>query len=376
MSTPVLLGDRYQLGEVIGSGGMADVYLAKDQLLGREVAVKVLRDPEPDPTDRARFMSEARTLAGLNHPHLVTLLDAGTSGDRPFLVMELVRGTNLGEATRRGGPVPPPRMAEVGAQVAEALAYVHDAGVVHRDVKPGNVLLREDRRVLLADFGIARLVNDTAHHTRVGTTIGSPAYFSPEQVQGLSVTPASDVYSLGLVLLEALTGERAYSGTPTEAAMARLNRNPDIPPTLPAGWVSLLRAMTDPEPTRRPDAKHVLERLRALAAGDEAAEATQLADATQVAGATQMMPAATPTSRPDPTTATPVAPRTDEPAAAKRKRPYWVIAVGIVVVAAVVIALLVLGNRGETVPDVPRDVPSQLQDPLQELHDSVEEAGQ
>lgn len=371
MSTPTLLGDRYRLGEVIGSGGMADVYLAKDELLGREVAVKVLRDPEPDPTDRARFMSEARTLAGLNHPHLVTLLDAGTSADRPFLVMELVRGTNLGEATRRGGPVPPQRMAEVGAQVAEALAYVHDAGVVHRDVKPGNVLLREDRRVLLADFGIARLVNDTSHHTRVGTTIGSPAYFSPEQVQGLAVSPASDVFSLGLVLLEALTGERAYSGTPTEAAMARLNRNPEIPSTLPAGWVTLLRAMTDPEPTRRPDAKQVLERLRALAAGDDAA-ATQLASATQVAGATQMMPAATPVSRPDPTTSVP---RAEEPAQ-KRKRPYWAIAVGIVLVAAVIVALVLLGNRDATVPDVPDDVPSQLRDPLQELHDSVEEAGQ
>lgn len=371
MSTPTLLGDRYRLGEVIGSGGMADVYLAKDELLGREVAVKVLRDPEPDPTDRARFMSEARTLAGLNHPHLVTLLDAGTSADRPFLVMELVRGTNLGEATRRGGPVPPQRMAEVGAQVAEALAHVHDAGVVHRDVKPGNVLLREDRRVLLADFGIARLVNDTSHHTRVGTTIGSPAYFSPEQVQGLTVSPASDVYSLGLVLLEALTGERAYSGTPTEAAMARLNRNPEIPSTLPAGWVTLLRAMTDPEPTRRPDVKHVLERLRALAAGDDAA-ATQLASATQVAGATQMMPAATPVSRPDPTTSVP---RTEEPAQ-KRRRPYWAIAVGIVLVAVVIVALVLLGNRDATVPDVPDDVPSQLRDPLQELHDSVEEAGQ
>ncbi|WP_165570433.1 serine/threonine-protein kinase [Aeromicrobium sp. IC_218] len=372
MSTPTLLGDRYQLGEVIGSGGMADVYLAKDQLLGREVAVKVLRDPEPDPTDRARFMSEARTLAGLNHPHLVTLLDAGTSADRPFLVMELVRGTNLGEATRRGGPVPPQRMAEVGAQVAEALAYVHEAGVVHRDVKPGNVLLREDRRVLLADFGIARLVNDTAHHTRVGTTIGSPAYFSPEQVQGLTVTPASDVYSLGLVLLEALTGERAYGGTPTEAAMARLNRNPEIPSTLPAGWVTLLQAMTDPEPTRRPDAQHVLERLRALAGGDDAA-ATQLANATQVAGATQMMTSVPPAAaRPEPTTSVP---RAEEPAQ-KRKRPYWAIAVGIVLVAAVIVALVLLGDRGATVPDVPDDVPSQLRDPLQDLHDSVEEAGQ
>jgi serine/threonine protein kinase len=369
----VLLGDRYELGEVIGSGGMADVYLAKDQLLGREVAVKMLRDPEPDPTDRARFMSEARTLAGLNHPHLVTLLDAGTSADRPFLVMELVRGTNLGEATKRG-PVAPRRAAEVGVQVAEALAYVHEAGVVHRDVKPGNVLLREDRRVLLADFGIARLVADTSHHTKVGTTIGSPAYFSPEQVQGLSVTPASDVYSLGLVLLEALTGERAYGGTPTEAAMARLNRAPDVPSSLPAGWVSLLQAMTQLEPAHRPTAPVVAERLRALASGADA-DATQLADATQVAGATQMMTAAAP-AQPAPTTTAPAAaPRADEPAG-RRRRPWWPVAVGVLVVAAVIAAFVLLGNRGETVPDVPQDVPSELRDPLQQLHDSVEEAGQ
>lgn len=287
--------------------------------------------------------------------------------------MELVRGTNLGEATKRG-PVAPRRAAEVGVQVAEALAYVHEAGVVHRDVKPGNVLLREDRRVLLADFGIARLVADTSHHTKVGTTIGSPAYFSPEQVQGLAVSPASDVYSLGLVLLEALTGERAYGGTATEAAMARLNRAPDVPATLPAGWVALLRAMTDLEPARRPEASVVVERLRALAAGDDAA-ATQLAGATQVAGATQMMPAAT-AAQPAPTTTTPVAPAATPDAERRRGRRWWPVLVGVLVVAVAAVAFLLLVDRGPSVPDVPQDVPSQLQDPLQELHDSVEEAGQ
>ena len=217
------LRDRYVLESLLGSGGMADVHRATDTTLERSVAVKVLRDVAGDESARHRFVAEARTLAGLSHRNLVTVLDAGIGedDDRPFLVMELVEGRSLADALE-DGPLTPEDAAAVGAQVAAALTYAHGRGVVHRDVKPGNVLLGGDGRVKLADFGIARLLGDTARHTRTGTAIGTAAYLAPEQVRGEDVTGAADTYALGLVLLEALTGRRAFPGSPTEAALARL----------------------------------------------------------------------------------------------------------------------------------------------------------
>ncbi len=223
-----VLGDRYELGEVIGRGGMADVYRASDRTLHRDVAIKVLRETAGDESDRNRFTGEARTLARLNHAGLVMVLDAGISAEQPFLVMELVEGQTLAQLCSGGG-LDADRVRAIGAQVAEALAYAHGRGVVHRDVKPGNVLLGAGERVKLADFGIARLIGDTVRHTKTGHAIGTAAYLSPEQVRGEDVTPAADIYALGLVLLEALTGERAYPGSPTESALARLSRPPERP---------------------------------------------------------------------------------------------------------------------------------------------------
>ena len=208
---PVVVAERYTLGDRLGSGGMAVVYRATDRVLHRDVAVKVLRDTADDETDRLRFTSEARTLAALSHRHLVMVLDAGTTADQPFLVMELVEGMTLSQRIA-DGPLAPDEVAEIGAQLADALAYAHGQGVIHRDVKPGNVLLGRSG-VKLADFGIARLVGDTVRHTMTGQAIGTAAYISPEQVLGHDVTPAADVYALGLVLLEVLTGERAYPGS-------------------------------------------------------------------------------------------------------------------------------------------------------------------
>jgi serine/threonine protein kinase len=161
----------------------------------------------------------------------------------------------------------------IGVQLAEALAHAHAAGVVHRDLKPGNVLLDADDRVTLTDFGIARLMSETTRHTATGVTLGTAAYLAPEQVRGEEVTPASDVYSLGLLLLEALTGERAYQGLPVEAALARLTTPPNIPDTVPSPWHELLRAMTALDPTDRPSAGQVAASLRDLTCGSEPAPA-------------------------------------------------------------------------------------------------------
>ena len=254
--------DRYELGPALGRGGMADVVRAHDRLLDRDVAVKLLR--EVNPADRARFETEARLLALLNHPNIVTVLDAGVDGVSPWLMLELVEGATLHELLA-DGPVDGSRLAAIGAQLADALAHAHAHGVVHRDVKPSNVLVAAGDRVKLTDFGIARLVVPEASLTLTGQTIGTAAYLAPEQVTGDPIGPPADVYSLGLVLLEALTGRREYEGAAVEAAMARLQRSPLVPTSLPPGWPGLVSTMTAGLPADRPTAAKVAERLRALA---------------------------------------------------------------------------------------------------------------
>jgi hypothetical protein len=257
---------RYVLGPLLGRGGMADVYQAHDRTLGRQVAVKLLRDRSPDPSDRARFVTEAQTLARLNHPNLVTILDAGISDERPFLVLELVVGCSLAaELRRQDRELAPERVASIGAQVAAALAHCHAAGVVHRDVKPGNILLAEDGRALLTDFGISRLLDGSAPHTKTGFTIGTASYLAPEQVYGDEVSAAVDLYALGLVLLEACTGRREYAGTPVEAAVARLHRSPRIPADLPSSLSSVLTALTRTDPELRPGGAETAAALAAAA---------------------------------------------------------------------------------------------------------------
>lgn len=260
------IAGRYDLGPVIGRGGVADVHRGLDTVLDRPVAVKLLRQEATSEADRARFTAEARTLAQLSDPGLVTVLDAGTSDDHPYLVMELVEGTHLAAVLERG-PLGREEAARILRVVAEALAYAHGQGVVHRDVKPGNVLVGHDGRVKLADFGIARIVGDTIRHTTTGTTIGTVSYLAPEQVSGGELTQAVDIYALGLVLLEAVTGERAFTGPTAEAALARLTRDPEVPEDLPAAWQDLLRAMTARAPEDRPSANQVAGRLAALELG-------------------------------------------------------------------------------------------------------------
>jgi serine/threonine protein kinase len=256
------LSDRYELGPVLGRGGMADVVRAHDTVLHRDVAVKLLRGASD--LDRERFVSEARLLAMLNHPNVVTVLDTGIDSDCAWLVLELLEGTPLDELLLERGPVDATRVASIGAQVASALAHAHAHDIVHRDVKPSNVLIDADDHAKLTDFGIARRTL-SASPTLSGQTIGTAAYLAPEQVAGELVSTAADVYALGLVLLEAMTGRREYDGPAVEAAMARLQRSPVVPASLPTGWPGLISKMTARLPTERPTALDVDARLDVLA---------------------------------------------------------------------------------------------------------------
>jgi hypothetical protein len=258
LTVPAVLHDRYRLGDVVGRGGASTVLRGRDELLGRDVAVKLFRARATEPGDLARQEAEARMLAAMNHPGLVTLLDAGidlTAPESPqvYLVMELVEGADL-RTTLRTGPLQPVDVAYLGFDLAGAIAYVHEHGVIHRDVKPANVLVSgvgtRRARGKLADFGIAMLRAGTLRPEE--QTTGTAAYLSPEQVQGTPLTPATDVYSLGLVLLEALTGHPAFTGTVIEAALGRLERDPEIPSTVPGDIAGVLRAMTARRPEARP----------------------------------------------------------------------------------------------------------------------------
>lgn len=243
-------GDRYQLEERIATGGMGEVWRATDTLLEREVAVKVLkREYADDPLFRSRFEAEARHAAALGHPNVASVLDFGELPDEdargavlPFLVMELVPGEPLSALLRKGEPMPPERAADLVAQAADAIGAAHAIGIVHRDVKPANLLVTPQGTVKITDFGIARAADGVAL-TQTGQLVGTPHYMSPEQAEGRPATQASDIYALGVVLYESLAGRRPFAGdTPVTTALAHL-RDP-VPP-LPESVPAHLRAVVD-----------------------------------------------------------------------------------------------------------------------------------
>ena len=359
----VLVAARYRLDALIGRGGTAEVWRAMDTALGRTVALKLVTVAHDESS--ARAADEARTLAQLSHPSLVQVYDAGTDdAGRPWVVMELVDGETLADEIRRG-TLPAARVADVGLAVAEGLDHVHARGLVHRDVKPANVLVGRTGRVRLTDFGIARLV-DAAKVTSTGMMVGTASYLAPEQVAGEPVGPAADVYSLGLTLLEALTGRREYDGGTVEVALARLNRPPYVPADLPGGWPPLLAAMTGREAARRPTAAQAAGVLRSLAAGTPP-------DGTQQ-GATQTLVLGEPTQVMSPVTT--VAPRTvplvaSTPAVRATRRGRLGLWLALLLLAAVVAAGVVALTSGtpspRVVPGVSPTVPQPLRHDLEEL---------
>ncbi len=267
-----LLNDRYELGRVIGCGGMSTVHRAYDRRTGREVAVKISR-PAAEMVDAdGRTRREVDLLSTLDDPGLVAVLDAGVGdGATPaYLVTEFVDGPTLAQWIRRS-TLTEPQTARLGAAMCRTLAYIHARGIVHCDVKPANILISasSDGDLVapkLADFGIATAGNSTRLTTN-GATIGTANYLSPEQVRGDRITAATDIYSLGLVLIEALTGTLAYPGTGAEAARARLNRSAIIPHDVGRGLRTVLAEMTARDPLDRPDAGRTAGVLEEIAAG-------------------------------------------------------------------------------------------------------------
>jgi serine/threonine protein kinase len=244
---------------------MAEVYRAYDLKLERPVAVKRFAATS-SAIDRRRFDDEARLLAGMSCPGLVAVYDAGQHEDTRYLVMQLVNGPTLHLSLTKERPTVDEVLA-LANRLLPTLAYVHARGVVHRDIKPSNILIDLDGEVYLADFGLARLV-DADSITRAGDIVGTAAYLAPEQVRGHKATPASDVYALGLVLLQCLTGRQEYQGSQAESALARLTRDPAIPDWLPRPMALLLAEMTSADPTRRPSTAQCATRFADMAASN------------------------------------------------------------------------------------------------------------
>jgi hypothetical protein len=324
LSTTDLFAGRYRLGPLVGQGGMSDVFSATDQDTGREVAVKVVRSLDPELA--RRLAQEARVHQGMAHPGLIELLHSGMADGSPYLVMEYVQGTTLAAALHHE-PLSPRLTAKLGTMVAGALDYLHERGIVHRDVKPSNILLAADGRALLGDFGIARLLDSTAF-TVPGTLLGTVAYMAPEQLEDHQVGPAADMWSLGIVLLECLTGRRVYEGMSSEVVARRLSGPVPVPGDLPAPWRVLLTGMFAHEPEQRLTGAQVASLLEAgafatpwsLSAGTDTAVTAAAIPVDPTALVPVADPGTAPSSEPEPQAA-----RRRAPTTGRRRRRRWLL---------------------------------------------------
>ena len=402
---PTVFNDRYELHRKLARGGMSDVYLARDQLLDRPVAVKVLF-PEyaKDETFVERFRREAKAAANLNHPNIVAIYDWGQQGGTYFIVMEYVEGRSLSEIIRTDGPLHPRRAAEITADVAAALGFAHRNGVVHRDVKPGNILITPSGQVKVADFGIAQAVSggaDQSNLTQAGSVMGTATYFSPEQAQGKPVDPRSDLYSLGCVLFEMLTCRPPFSGdTPVAIAYKHVQEPAPLPSTLgiavPTALEAIVAQMLAKVPADRyasaedlrADLRNYLEGLPVAAMHSAAALAAGVAvGATAVAGAavgaaTQAVPSvgapavapnATPPSGVSPVTGYASAYAAPEPEQKGRSSTFLWVLLGLLLVVAA--GLFYFGTRLNQSTTQQVEVPSVVNQPVDAATTTLQDSG-
>jgi serine/threonine-protein kinase len=361
----VVLSDRYELQEQIGSGGMGTVWRANDTLLNRPVAVKLLHPAQmAEPTARERFRTEGRITAGLSHPGIAQVFDYGEQDDRAYLIMELVPGEPLSSILRRNDGLEPGVTLDVVAQSAAALAAAHARGVVHRDIKPGNLLVTEDGTVKLTDFGIAR-GNESVTLTQTGMVMGTAQYISPEQASGRPATFASDIYALGVVAYECLAGRPPFTAdTPLALALAHTREPPPpLPGSVPPQIAELVARLLEKSPDDRPESAGEVARLaQQLRAGigpalGGATTAMDLTDAahTMVAGAAaagvSTQPEAIPPTSPGRSTGSPAsspdgAPYSDRVGReSSRKRPSLPVVLAAVAAAVVLVVGVAMAGR-------------------------------
>jgi eukaryotic-like serine/threonine-protein kinase len=333
-----VIADRYELEELVGTGGMSTVFRAHDVQLEREVAVKILHSHyADDPEYLERFRREARAVAKLSHPNIVTVIDRGDDDGRQYIVFEHVDGENLKELVVRSGRLPVRQALELAIAVADGLAFAHDRGLVHRDVKPQNVLLNDEGEVKVTDFGIARSLHVESGVTQTGTVLGTGEYLAPEQASGRTVTPATDVYSLGVVLWELLAGDVPFTGDNFVAvALRHVNeppphlreRRPDVSPRLDA---AVQRALAKDPERRFPSMKAFAQELRACLAEADAGGAPPPVPESELTLVT-----------PPPRAQAPARPRRQR----RRRRPLAWVLLALLVAGAAFAAVFLLGGAG------------------------------